>query len=57
MIPWQEYDTLLRQKLSPKRYEHSVAVMERAVELAKRYGVDAEKAKLAGLLHDVMKDE
>lgn len=57
MIPWQEYDTLLRQKLSPKRYEHSIAVMERAVELAKRYGVDAEKAKLAGLLHDVMKDE
>ena len=57
MIPWQEYDELLRQKLSPKRYQHSIAVMERAVELANRYGVDAEKAKLAGLLHDVMKDE
>lgn len=57
MIPWQEYDTLLRQKLSPKRYEHSIAVMERAVELAKRYGVDVEKARLAGLLHDIMKNE
>ncbi|MBC8558571.1 bis(5'-nucleosyl)-tetraphosphatase (symmetrical) YqeK [Fumia xinanensis] len=57
MIPWQEYDTLLRQKLSPKRYEHSIAVMERAVELAKRYGVDVDKARLAGLLHDIMKNE
>lgn len=57
MIPWQEYDALLRQKLSPKRYRHSIAVMERAVELAKRYGVDVQKAKLAGLLHDVMKNE
>ena len=57
MIPWQEYDALLRKKLSPKRYRHSVAVMERAVELAKRYGVDVQKAKLAGLLHDVMKNE
>lgn len=57
MIPWQKYDELLRQKLTPKRYEHSIAVMKRSVELAKRYGVDIEKAKLAGLLHDVMKDE
>lgn len=57
MIPWQKYDELLRQKLTPKRYEHSIAVMKRAMELAKRYGVDTEKAKLAGLLHDVMKDE
>lgn len=57
MIPWQKYDELLRQKLTPKRYEHSIAVMKRSVELAKRYGVDTEKAKLAGLLHDVMKDE
>lgn len=57
MIPWDEYDHLLRQKLTPKRYRHSIAVMERAVQLAKRYDVDVEKAKLAGLLHDVMKDE
>ena len=57
MIPWQKYDELLRQKLTSKRYEHSIAVMKRAMELAKRYGVDTEKAKLAGLLHDVMKDE
>lgn len=57
MIPWDEYDHLLRQKLTLKRYQHSIAVMERAVQLAKRYDVDVEKAKLAGLLHDVMKDE
>ena len=27
------------------------------MELAKRYGVDVEKARLAGLLHDIMKNE
>ena len=32
-------------KTFPKRYEHSIAVMERAVELAKRYGVDVEKSE------------
>ena len=56
MILWQEYHKILKEKLSEKRYEHSVAVMERAVFLAKLYGADEEKARLAGLLHDIMKD-
>lgn len=56
MILWQEYHKILKEKLSKKRYEHSVAVMERAVFLAKLYGADEEKARLAGLLHDIMKD-
>ena len=54
--PWSEYDQMLEQRLSKKRYKHSLAVMERAIELARRFGADEEKAKLAGLLHDVMKD-
>lgn len=54
--PWEEYDRLLTDKLSKKRYRHSLAVMERAVFLAKKFGGDVEKARLAGLLHDVMKD-
>ena len=42
----------LRQSLQPKRFEHSVAVSETAVALARHYGVDEDKAALAGLLHD-----
>ncbi len=56
MILWQKYYDILSEKLSKSRYEHSVAVMERAEYLAELYDVDKEKAKLAGLLHDVMKD-
>ncbi len=56
MILWQEYHKILKEKLSKKRYEHSLAVMERAEFLASLYGADIEKARLAGLLHDIMKD-
>ena len=46
----------LEAELSPKRYIHSVNVMETAVRLAARYGEDAGKAALAGLLHDCARD-
>lgn len=46
----------LRQTLKPERYEHSVGVMETAVLLAKRFGADTEKAKIAGILHDCAKN-
>jgi len=46
----------LETKLSPKRYIHSVNVMDTAVLLADRYGEDSGKAALAGLLHDCARD-
>ena len=46
----------LKQRLDPKRYEHSLSVSDMAVRLAKAYGVDVRKARLAGLLHDWDKD-
>jgi len=55
-IPWEEYDALIKKRLKPSRYHHSLCVMERAVELAERFGADVEKARLAGLLHDIMKN-
>ena len=55
-IPWDEYDALIRKMLKPSRYKHSRCVMERAVELAEKNGADVIKAKLAGLLHDIMKN-
>ena len=55
-IPWDAYNALLKEKLKPSRYTHSHCVMERAVELALKNGVDTTRARLAGLLHDVMKN-
>ena len=46
----------LKGMLSEKRYRHSLGVMETAEEMARRFGVNADKAKLAGLLHDCAKD-
>jgi predicted HD superfamily hydrolase involved in NAD metabolism len=42
----------LTNQLSPKRLEHSLGVSKAAAKLAERYGADAGKARLAGLLHD-----
>lgn len=50
------YKQHLKNKLSPKRFEHCVNVANCAAELAKIYGENEEKAFLAGLLHDVTKE-
>lgn len=42
----------LRETLKPGRYEHTLNVASLAHALARRHGLDAEKARLAGLLHD-----
>lgn len=52
-----EYKILLEKRLTKKRYAHSVAVAGEAVRLAEMYGADTDKAYLAGLLHDVCKDD
>lgn len=46
----------LQESLSEKRYNHSLEVMKRCVELAKIYGVDEKKAELVGLAHDIAKE-
>lgn len=53
---YPEYLALIRQRLTPKRFSHSVNVMERAVFLSRIIGADPAKAELAGLLHDVEKN-
>ncbi|AXF54659.1 bis(5'-nucleosyl)-tetraphosphatase (symmetrical) YqeK [Salicibibacter kimchii] len=45
----------VRQVLPKERYNHTLGVMQTAVALAKRHGVDQEKAELAALLHDYAK--
>ena len=46
----------LKKELSEKRYNHSVGVMNKAMELAKIYRINVNKAKLVGLAHDIGKD-
>ena len=38
------------------RFKHSKNVAKEAVRLAKKYGADAEKAEIAGILHDATKE-
>ena len=52
----EQYLDILKTRLTEKRYAHSLAVADRAVFLAKKYGADVQKAREAGLLHDIMKD-
>ena len=46
----------VKAKLSEKRYQHSLGVMKKAEELAKKYGVDIMQARLVGLAHDIAKE-
>ena len=45
----------VESRLDPKRYEHTLGVEYTAAALAMRYDLDMEKARFAGLLHDVAK--
>ncbi len=45
----------LKEKLPTKRFEHSIGVEYTAGTMAFMYGVDYEKALIAGLLHDCAK--
>lgn len=52
----QKARRLAKKRLSAKRYQHTLNVRRMAVKLAKRWGVDPEKAALAALLHDTAKE-
>ncbi|MBQ9246332.1 bis(5'-nucleosyl)-tetraphosphatase (symmetrical) YqeK [bacterium] len=51
----EEIKEKLKNCLSYERYIHSLGTMERAMELAKEFGLNEEKAEVAGLLHDCAK--
>lgn len=54
-MSYGEAQTRLRETLSPKRFTHSLNVMELCGQLAPKYGIDRDKALTAGLLHDSAK--
>lgn len=51
-----QFVEIIRGRLTPRRFRHSLAVAEQAARLAPLYGADPRKAYTAGLLHDIMKD-
>lgn len=52
MLAITEMKKLLKDSLPHKRYKHSLAVYDTALELAEIYGLDMEKVGVAALLHD-----
>jgi len=46
----------IKSELSEERYVHSIGAMESAAFLAFKNGVDAQKARIAALLHDCAKE-
>ncbi len=51
-----EIKDYLSSVLSEKRYRHCLAVADMARELANIHSADADKAYLAGLVHDLMRE-
>lgn len=49
-------DTLAREKLSDKRYAHTIRVADTAEHLAAVHGLDRQRTRLAALLHDVARE-
>ena len=47
---------IIRPLMGEKRFVHSVEVARRAVDLARRFGGDRQKAETAGIFHDICKE-
>lgn len=47
---------IIKPMLKPERYQHSICVEQRAVELAGIHGGNSNKAAAAGILHDICKN-
>ena len=55
-MTYEQYEQEVKRHLTQGRFYHSQCVAAEAEKLARRYGADLEKARLCGILHDVMKD-
>ena len=55
-LSYEALKEILQKRLNEKRYFHSLCVADEAKRLAEKYGGDAEKCYLSGLLHDITKN-
>ena len=51
-----EIEQCIKNMTKESRFNHSKGVQSMAGQLAKHYGLDVEKAELAGLMHDCVKN-
>ncbi len=49
-------EKIIKDKLSPSRYQHSMQVAMMARDMARKFGLNEDKAYLAGVVHDYAKD-
>ena len=56
MIEYEKLYNKVEQQLSAKRFNHSKAVVKRALEYARIYNVDTETIKLVAIAHDIAKE-
>ena len=54
-IQWNKIKNKLKKELDANRFEHTQGVMYTASCLAMAHGIDMERARIAGLLHDCAK--
>jgi HD superfamily phosphohydrolase YqeK len=50
------YADILKGRLKPHRFHHSLRVLDTAIKMGNSFGLDGEKLRLAALLHDYAKD-
>jgi predicted HD superfamily hydrolase involved in NAD metabolism len=55
-MPENQYLQFLRKVLTPRRLDHSLGVMQVMGKLAEVYGLDQDRARTVGILHDAGKD-
>ena len=55
-MDYEEMKDALSRRLKRSRYEHSLGVADTAAFLARRFGEDESRARLAGLLHDCARE-
>lgn len=51
-----DFENVIKERLSEKRFVHSKNVCDTAMLLAKKYGANEESAAIAGILHDITKE-
>ena len=56
IYPAADADVFARERLSAKRYGHTLRVANTAEDLARAHGLDPGRARLAALLHDAARE-
>lgn len=53
---FEDLKEIVKSKVSIKRFNHIMAVVDMSIKLAKIYNADIEKCEIAALLHDICKE-